>query len=109
MWVFGNGGNCGNCCWLEEGGGRAGKCGFEEKEREIGWRGWQKKKKMAEASSTTTTSDGPGEEAVLDRMLTRLALTQDTQLEKVLSKLLPLAISRLGSSHHPTRLKVKQT
>jgi hypothetical protein len=64
---------------------------------------------MAEASSTTTTSDGPGEEAVLDRMLTRLALTQDTQLEKVLSKLLPLAISRLGSSHHPTRLKVKQT
>ncbi|CAM6051034.1 unnamed protein product [Sphagnum compactum] len=63
---------------------------------------------MAEASSTTTASDGPGEEAVLDRMLTRLALTQDTQLEKVLSKLLPLAISRLGSSHHPTRLKVME-
>jgi hypothetical protein len=78
-----------------------------KKEREGG--GGEKKKKMAEASSTTTASDGPGEEAVLDRMLTRLALTQDTQLEKVLSKLLPLAISRLGSSHHPTRLKVKQT
>jgi hypothetical protein len=108
LWVFGNCGNCGNYCWLEEGGGRTGKCGFEEKERERRW-GGEKKKKMAEASSTTTASDGPGEEAVLDRMLTRLALTQDTQLEKVLSKLLPLAISRLGSSHHPTRLKVKQT
>jgi hypothetical protein len=44
--------------------------------------------------------------ATLDRLLTRLALTEDAQLEKVLSKLLPLALSRLGSSHAPTRSKV---
>lgn len=44
--------------------------------------------------------------AMIDRLLTRLALTEDAQLEKVLSKLLPLAISRLGSTHAPTRNKV---
>jgi hypothetical protein len=53
-------------------------------------------------------SDGATEEAFLDRMLTRLALTEETQLEKVLSKLLPLAVSRLGSAHHPTKMKVRK-
>ncbi|CAM6125657.1 unnamed protein product [Calypogeia fissa] len=46
--------------------------------------------------------------AMIDRLLTRLALTEDAQLEKVLSKLLPLAISRLGSTHAPMRIKVME-
>lgn len=59
---------------------------------------------MAEASASAM--DGPGEVAALDRLLTRLALTEDSQLEKVLKKLLPLVISRLQSEHHPTKQKV---
>ncbi|XP_024395125.1 LOW QUALITY PROTEIN: uncharacterized protein [Physcomitrium patens] len=58
--------------------------------------------------ATSGATDGASEEAVLDRMLTRLALTEETQLEKVLSKLLPLAVSRLGSSYHPTKMKVME-
>jgi hypothetical protein len=57
--------------------------------------------------ATSGGSDGATEEAFLDRMLTRLALTE--QLEKVLSKLLPLAVSRLGSSHHPTKMKARHS
>ncbi|CAI7881148.1 unnamed protein product [Closterium sp. NIES-53] len=45
------------------------------------------------------------EVAGLDRLLTRLALTEDAKLEKVLSKLLPLAISRLASPHEASRKK----
>ncbi|KAG6544513.1 hypothetical protein Mapa_014151 [Marchantia paleacea] len=51
---------------------------------------------------------GPEEVASLDRLLTRLALTEDAQLEKVLSKLLPMAISRMASPHQPTKLKVME-
>lgn len=58
-------------------------------------------------SSGGAAADGASEEAFLDRMLTRLALTEEKQLEKVLSKLLPLAVSRLGSSHHPTKMKAR--
>jgi len=56
-------------------------------------------------ATNSGATDGATEEAFLDRMLTRLALTEEKQLEKVLSKLLPLAVSRLGSSHHPTKMK----
>jgi proteasome component ECM29 len=59
--------------------------------------------------ATSGGSDGATEEAFLDRMLTRLALTEEKQLEKVLSKLLPLAVSRLGSSHHPTKMKARHS
>ncbi|CAI5535827.1 unnamed protein product [Closterium sp. Naga37s-1] len=48
------------------------------------------------------------EVAGLDRLLTRLALTEDAKLEKVLSKLLPLAISRLASPHEASRKKVME-
>ncbi|GJP72793.1 hypothetical protein CLOP_g3551 [Closterium sp. NIES-67] len=48
------------------------------------------------------------EVAGLDRLLTRLALTDDAKLEKVLSKLLPLALSRLASPHDAARKKVME-
>ncbi|CAI5535091.1 unnamed protein product [Closterium sp. Naga37s-1] len=48
------------------------------------------------------------EVAGLDRLLTRMALTEDAKLEKVLSKLLPLAISRLASPHEASRKKVME-
>eukprot|EP01018_Ginkgo_biloba_P028624 Gb_39350 [translate_table: standard] len=44
-------------------------------------------------------------EAMLERMLTRLALTDDSKLEAVLSKLLPYAISCLSSPLQSTRQK----
>ncbi|KAJ7569419.1 hypothetical protein O6H91_01G077400 [Diphasiastrum complanatum] len=59
---------------------------------------------MAEGSSNA--SSGAEEEAMVERLLTRLALTDDAKLEKVLAKLLPFAISLLASSHNPTRVKV---
>ncbi|KAJ0102383.1 hypothetical protein Patl1_05581 [Pistacia atlantica] len=46
---------------------------------------------MAESSSTST-------EELLDRMLTRLAFCDDSNLEALISKLLPLTISSLSSS-----------
>eukprot|EP00897_Mesotaenium_endlicherianum_P005671 jgi/Mesen1/5131/ME000255S04109 len=57
---------------------------------------------MAEAPSAA-------EEAVtLDRLLTRLALTENDNLEKVLAKLLPFTIMRLGSPHQTSRTKVME-
>ncbi|KAJ8748308.1 hypothetical protein K2173_001727 [Erythroxylum novogranatense] len=50
---------------------------------------------MAKLSSTKTDADI---EELLDRMLTRLALCNDSNLQALLSKLLPLTISSLSSS-----------
>ncbi|GLJ38855.1 hypothetical protein SUGI_0791890 [Cryptomeria japonica] len=47
-------------------------------------------------------------EAMLDRMLTRLALTDDNKLETVLSKLLPYAINSISSPLPSTRQKVME-
>ncbi|KAK9810293.1 hypothetical protein WJX72_008148 [[Myrmecia] bisecta] len=46
------------------------------------------------------------EVASLDRVLTRLAMTEESSLEKVLTKLLPLVIDQLKSPHEATRKKV---
>lgn len=46
-------------------------------------------------------------EEVLDRMLTRLALTDDPKLETVLPKILPYSISCLSSGSPAIRKKVK--
>ena len=63
-----------------------------------------------DTSSSNRPPDGSAEDEVasLDRLLTRLALTDDNKLEKVLSKLLPLAISRLASPHEAARKKVRK-
>lgn len=58
--------------------------------------------------STTNVVSADEEVASLDRLLTRLALTEDDKLEKVLSKLLPLAIARLASPHEASRKKVME-
>ncbi|CAK0785632.1 hypothetical protein CVIRNUC_008843 [Coccomyxa viridis] len=42
----------------------------------------------------------------LDRVLTRLALTEESHLEQVLSRLMPIVIGQLKSGHHRTRAKV---
>lgn len=68
---------------------------------------------MAEQSSSSSTaapavtekSDAEVEE-LLDRMLTRLALCDDSRLQNLLSKLLPLSISSLSSSSPSVRNKV---
>ncbi|KAK8595997.1 hypothetical protein V6N13_000661 [Hibiscus sabdariffa] len=64
---------------------------------------------MAESSSAPAAaaakSDAETEE-LLDRMLTRLALCDDSKLQALLSKLLPLAISSLSSSSQLVRNKV---
>ncbi|KAK7300265.1 hypothetical protein RJT34_11106 [Clitoria ternatea] len=60
---------------------------------------------MAESSSSSAKSDAEIEE-MLDRMLTRLALCDDSKLEPLLSKLLPLCISSLSSQSLPVRNKV---
>lgn len=65
---------------------------------------------MAESSSSTSSllaekSDAEIEE-LLDRMLTRLALCDDSKLEPLLSKLLPLTISSLSSNSSSVRNKV---
>ncbi|GIL84025.1 hypothetical protein Vretimale_11016, partial [Volvox reticuliferus] len=48
------------------------------------------------------------EVAGLDRVLTRLALTDDDKLEKVLQKLIPLVIGQLKSPHPATFNKVRE-
>jgi proteasome component ECM29 len=53
-----------------------------------------------------SASTAEEEAAVLDRFLTRLALTEEDKLEKVLSKLLPVAIRNLASPHENTKTKV---
>ncbi|XP_054792203.1 uncharacterized protein LOC129297885 [Prosopis cineraria] len=64
---------------------------------------------MAESSTSTSVlaakSDAEIEE-LLDRMLTRLALCDDSKLEPLLSKLLPLCISSLSSQSQAVRNKV---
>ncbi|XP_057955900.1 uncharacterized protein LOC131149465 [Malania oleifera] len=66
---------------------------------------------MAESSSAAASpsvgkkSDEEVEE-MLDRMLTRLALCDDSKLEPLLSKLLPLSISSLSSQSMAVRKKV---
>ncbi|MFQ6631675.1 hypothetical protein Gotur_009004 [Gossypium turneri] len=63
---------------------------------------------MAESSSVPAAaakSDAETEE-LLDRMLTRLALCDDSKLQALLSKLLPLTISSLSSSSQLVRNKV---
>ncbi|KAJ7960514.1 Proteasome-associated ECM29-like protein [Quillaja saponaria] len=60
---------------------------------------------MAESSTPTAKSDADIEE-MLDRMLTRLALCDDSKLEPLLSKLLPLSISSLSSQSSAVRNKV---
>jgi len=42
----------------------------------------------------------------LDRVLTRLALTEEANLEKVVKKLLPLAVDRLSTPHKAVQVKV---
>ncbi|KAK2971901.1 hypothetical protein RJ640_011682, partial [Escallonia rubra] len=63
---------------------------------------------MAESSSSLVLpqkSDAEMEE-MLDRMLTRLALCDDSKLQNLLSKLLPLSISSLSSHSPAVRNKV---
>jgi hypothetical protein len=69
---------------------------------------FEKEQEMAESSSTSGTSaksDAEIEE-MLDRMLTRLALCDDSKLQPLLSKLLPFTISSLSSQSSLVRNKV---
>ncbi|KAG5517315.1 hypothetical protein RHGRI_037912 [Rhododendron griersonianum] len=69
---------------------------------------------MAEQSSSSSSTAAPAVteksdaevEELLDRMLTRLALCDDSRLQNLLSKLLPLSISSLSSSSPSVRNKV---
>ncbi|KAA8544630.1 hypothetical protein F0562_022642 [Nyssa sinensis] len=64
---------------------------------------------MAESSLSSSVSSGKSDaevEEMLDRMLTRLALCDDSKLESLLSKLLPLSISSLSSQSSAVRKKV---
>ncbi|KAF7852405.1 hypothetical protein BT93_L0950 [Corymbia citriodora subsp. variegata] len=62
---------------------------------------------MAESSPSSATVNSDEElEETLDRMLTRLALGDDSKLQALLSKLLPLAISSLSSPSAAVRNKV---
>ncbi|XP_024006382.1 proteasome-associated protein ECM29 homolog isoform X1 [Eutrema salsugineum] len=59
------------------------------------------------SSSPSLMSKSDGElEEMLDRMLTRLALCDDSKLEALVSKLLPLTISSLSSQSPAVRNKV---
>ncbi|KAF3455284.1 hypothetical protein FNV43_RR05732 [Rhamnella rubrinervis] len=67
---------------------------------------------MAESSSSTSAvvtakSDAETEE-MLDRMLTRLAFCDDSKLQALLSKLLPITISSLSSHSSAVRNKEKE-
>lgn len=66
----------------------------------------KEKKTMAEPSSGPAKSDAEIEE-ILDRMLTRLALCDDSKLEALLSKLLPYSIASLSSQSSAVRNKVR--
>uniref|UniRef100_A0A7C8YNH1 Proteasome component Ecm29 N-terminal domain-containing protein n=1 Tax=Opuntia streptacantha TaxID=393608 RepID=A0A7C8YNH1_OPUST len=58
------------------------------------------------ASSSIVSKSDEEREDMLDRMLTSLALCDDSKLENLLSKLLPLAISCLSTSSTAVRNKV---
>ncbi|GFZ18086.1 ARM repeat superfamily protein [Actinidia rufa] len=63
---------------------------------------------MAESSSSPSVSEKSDAEIeeMLDRMLTRLALCDDSKLQSLLSNLLPLSISSLSSLSPSVRKKV---
>ncbi|RYR45698.1 hypothetical protein Ahy_A07g031502 isoform B [Arachis hypogaea] len=64
---------------------------------------------MAEPAKVSSMVAGKSDaevEELLDRMLTRLALCDDSKLEPLLSKLLPLCISSLSSNSAAVRNKV---
>ncbi|PSR90112.1 Proteasome-associated protein [Actinidia chinensis var. chinensis] len=63
---------------------------------------------MAESSSSPSVSEKSDAEIeeMLDRMLTRLALCDDSKLQSLLSNLLPLSISTLSSLSPSVRKKV---
>lgn len=57
------------------------------------------------SSALSGKSDDEKEE-LLDRMLTRLALCDDSKLQDLLAKILPLSIAALSSASAPLRNKV---
>lgn len=59
---------------------------------------------MAETSSSKSDEE---REEMLDRLLTRLALSDDSKLQPLLSKLLPYTISSLSSHSSAVRNKVR--
>ncbi|KAM1056746.1 hypothetical protein ACFX2I_030121 [Malus domestica] len=61
---------------------------------------------MAEASSASATKSDEEKVEMLDRLLTRLALCDDSNLQPLLSKLLPFTISSLSSQSSAVRNKV---
>eukprot|EP00257_Ricinus_communis_P019881 XP_015578984.1 proteasome adapter and scaffold protein ECM29 [Ricinus communis] len=61
---------------------------------------------MADSSSSSAAKSDVETEELLDRMLTRLALCDDSKLEALLSKLLPLTLSSLSSQSTAVRNKV---
>lgn len=61
---------------------------------------------MAEASSASATKSDEEKVEMLDRLLTRLALCDDSNLQPLLSKLLPYTISSLSSQSSAVRNKV---
>ncbi|XVE59843.1 hypothetical protein DITRI_Ditri05aG0079400 [Diplodiscus trichospermus] len=61
---------------------------------------------MAEPSTAPSAKSDAETEELLDRMLTRLALCDDSKLQALLCKLLPLTISSLSSSSQLVRNKV---
>ncbi|XP_031477380.1 uncharacterized protein LOC116248548 isoform X2 [Nymphaea colorata] len=61
-----------------------------------------------EESANSAGSNDLEKEEVLDRMLTRLALTDDPKLETVLPKILPYSISSLSSGSPAIRKKVME-
>ncbi|CAB4278517.1 unnamed protein product [Prunus armeniaca] len=62
---------------------------------------------MAETSSSSSSTKSDEEkEEMLDRLLTRLALCDDSKLQPLLSKLLPFTVSSLSSNSSAVRNKV---
>ncbi|KAM1097878.1 hypothetical protein ACFX14_015320 [Malus domestica] len=61
---------------------------------------------MAEASSASATKSDEEKVEMMDRLLTRLALCDDSNLQPLLSKLLPFTISSRSSQSSAVRNKV---
>ena len=57
------------------------------------------------SGGTTTNEEEQRECAQLDVALTRLSLLEDSKLEKTLSKLLPMVLAQLSSTHARTKTK----
>lgn len=62
---------------------------------------------MADSSSSSPSQSDAQIEETLDRMLTRLALADDSNLSSILPKILPYSISSLSSSSQSIRKLVK--